>query len=1106
MRLLRSVSYLAVFVLILGASLWGQATSQIQGVVLDPAGAAVPGAEIKATQTDTAVVRTTTSGADGTYALANLAIGPYRVEVTKPGFSTYVQTGIVLQVASNPTLNVSLKVGAVSESIQVEANTTQVETQTTGIGGVIENKRILELPLNGRNAVELLTLVGATIPAGRNGTAGMQGGLNFSVAGGQLSGIGYALDGTAYNNLFDAVNLPFPFPDALQEFKVETSTLTAQNGTHSAAAVSAVVKSGTNQFHGSAFEFLRNAEMNARNFKAARRDTLKRNQYGGTFGGPMIQNKLFFFTGYQGTKTRSDPADLSGFVPTAQMLRGDFSGCPTFPNLTDPASTATPKAIYPGKQIPVTLFSQQALAITKLLPTTTDPCGKTPYGPVTKVNDYQVLGRIDYQLSARQQIFGRYMATAFLQPASYGFSKNLLDTAQGGLDNLAQAFTLGHTFLISPTTVNQFRTSANRVAVHRFNDDYFSGCDLNVKMYCYLAHQTVVGVTGGPNIGVGTAVEAAFVPTTYTMSDDVNMIRGSHQFAFGYSGFKYQHSQKANVFSVGSFTFNSQFTGLGMADFLLGQASTFLQATPNTVFTTKWGHSLYGQDTWKVSRRLTVNLGVRWEPFFPQSLNNGAVFTFSQDRFNKGVHSTVFKNAPAGLLYAGDPGFEGNTGVGKRFNQFAPRIGVAFDPKGDGKTSIRTSFGVAYDFPNVMIMSTPATAPPFASTVTVNGPVNFGDPYASYPGGNPFPGNFTIGPNVPFVQFGSYVAQQPDAKGTTVLTWNFAVQHQFGKDWLVSATYLGTQTSHLWVSMQLNPATIIPGTLGTCPTGVTTGCNSTTNTNQRRIAYLRNPATNEGGALAFVDQFESGGTASYNGMILSVQKRLSTGVSLNANYTWSHCIGDVTIGSYVGPAGGTYSDVNNRRRDRGNCQTFTADTTNGTQALDRRHIANFTAVMESPKFQNTILRTLASDWRLSPSYRVLSGAFQTVTTGIDFALTGSAGAQRPNQVLANPLCDNPNAACWINPNAFAQPAQGTFGNLGRSNVPGPGFWTVDVALSRGFRVRENINVELRGEAFNLTNSYRAGAVTTARNNTAQFGQILTAQDPRIMQVALKLVF
>jgi hypothetical protein len=1083
---MRSLSkwYLAVYLFVLGTCLWGQATSQIQGIVLDPAGAAVPGAEIKATQTDTGVLRTTTSGNDGTYALANLAIGPYRVEVTKPGFSTYVQTGIVLQVASNPTLNVSLKVGSVSESVQVEANTTQVETQSTSIGAVIENKRILDLPLNGRNAVELITLSGATIPGGKNGTAGFPGGLNFSVAGGQLSGIGYFLDGTAYNNLFDAVNLPFPFPDALQEFKVETSTLTAQNGTHSAAAVSAVVKSGTNQYHGDVFEFLRNAEMNARNFKSLRRDTLKRNQYGGTLGGPVIQNKLFFFTGYQGTKTRSDPADLTGFVPTAQMLAGDFSGCSTFPaTIKDPNG-----GIFPGKQIPTNRFSPQALAIVKLLPTTTDPCGRTPYGPVTKINEYQVLGRMDYQINSKQQLFGRYMATTFLQPASYGFSKNLLDTTQGGLDNLAQTFTIGHTYLISPTTVNQFRTSANRVAVHRFNDDYFSGCDIGVNIYCYLPHQTVIGVTGGPNVGIGTAVEAAFVPTNYTMSDDINLVRGSHQFAFGYSGFKYQHSQKANVFSVASFQFSGLVSGLGMADFLLGQSSGLTQATPNATFTTKWGHSLYGQDTWKVSRRLTLNLGLRWEPFLPQSLNNGAVFNFDWTRFNQGVHSTVFKNAPAGLLYAGDPGFEGNTGVNKRWNQFAPRIGAAFDPKGDGKTSIRTSFGVAYDFPNIQIMSTPTTAPPFASTVNVPGPLSFADPYGNYPGGNPFPGNFTIGPNVPFVPFGSYVAQQPDARGTTVVTWNFAVQHQFGKDWLVSATYLGTQTSHLWVSFQLNPAVpTIPGA-------------STANTNNRRIASLLNPT--EGAKLGFVDQFESGGTASYNGMILALQKRLSRGISLEANYTWSHCIGDVPVGSLVGGAGGTYEDANNRRRDRGNCQTGTLD---GTQSLDRRHIVNFSAVLESPRFEGAALRAIASNWRLSPSYRFLSGAFQTVTTGIDFALTGAA-AQRPNQVLTDPLCANPNAACWINPAAFAQPANGTLGNLGRSNVPGPGFWGLDTALSRIFRVREGINVELRGEAFNLTNSYRAGPVTTARNNIAQFGQILTAQDPRIMQVALKLVF
>src|SRR6204780_3219277 len=307
------------------AALFAQATSQIQGVVRDASGSPVPGAELKATKTDTGTVRTATSAADGGYVLSNLAIGPYRLEVGKAGFATYVQTGIVLQVNTNPTIDVSLNLGAVSQTVQVEANAAQVETENTSVGTVIENQRILDLPLNGRQATDLIQLTGAAIPAGVNGTAGFPGGQNIAIAGGLLSGVGYFLDGTIYNNPFDATNLPFPFPDALEEFKVETSTLTAQNGIHSAAAINAVVKSGTNAFHGDAFEFLRNGDMNARNFFAATRDTLKRNQFGGTVGGPILRNKLFFFAGYQGTITRQDPADATTFVPTAQMLAGNFT-------------------------------------------------------------------------------------------------------------------------------------------------------------------------------------------------------------------------------------------------------------------------------------------------------------------------------------------------------------------------------------------------------------------------------------------------------------------------------------------------------------------------------------------------------------------------------------------------------------------------------------------------------------------------------------------------------------------------------------------------------------------------------------------------------------
>jgi hypothetical protein len=385
------------------------------------------------------------------------------------------------------------------------------------------------------------------------------------------------------------------------------------------------------------------------------------------------------------------------------------------------------------------------------------------------------------------------------------------------------------------------------------------------------------------------------------------------------------------------------------------------------------------------------------------------------------------------------------------------------------------------------------------------GPFSFSDPWATFPGGNPFPG--TPGS---FVPFASYMAQNAEAKATTVYSWNFALQHQFGNSWLVSATYLGTQTAHLWVTRQLNPSLIVPGPLGTCPAGVTTNCNSTTNTNQRRLAYLLNPASAEGGGIAFADDVETGGTVSYNGLLLTMQKRLAKGVSLNANYTWSHCIGDITQASSVLGTGAGLNDANNRAYDRGNCQTPTLD---GTQALDRRHILNFTALLQSPRFNGRALRMAASDWNLSTSYRMLSGAYQTITTGVDRALNGQPGTQRPNQVLQDTLCADKGAgtsSCWINPAAFAQPAFGTLGNLGRSNVPGPGFFSIDMALTRTFRIRESKSVEVRGEAFNLTNSFRAGApgqpiVTTAINNV-NFGKILSAQDPRIMQLALKFAF
>src|SRR5579863_10259307 len=317
---------LAVSCVFISISLYGQ-TAQIQGTVLDSTGSAVPGADVKATQTATGAVRNVTSGADGAYVLTNLPIGPYRLEVSKAGFTTYVQTGITLQVNTNPTVEVSLKVGNVSEQVQVEANAALVETQATGVGNVMDNRRILELPLNGRVATDMIQFTPAVIVQGVAGNGGYPNTQQYVINGGQSFGDAFWQDGSVFNNPWDNANMPFPFPDALQEFKVETSALTAQNGIHSGASITAVTKSGSNSFHGDAFDFFRNGDMNARNFFAPTRDTLKRNQFGGTIGGPVKKDKLFFFFGYQGTITHQT-AYSNDFIPTPGMIQGDFSACP----------------------------------------------------------------------------------------------------------------------------------------------------------------------------------------------------------------------------------------------------------------------------------------------------------------------------------------------------------------------------------------------------------------------------------------------------------------------------------------------------------------------------------------------------------------------------------------------------------------------------------------------------------------------------------------------------------------------------------------------------------------------------------------------------------
>jgi len=381
-------------------AIWAQSTAQINGTVRDQSGAVMPGVDITVMQTATGLMRTTVTNETGSYVFANLPIGPYRLEAALPGFRTYVQTGIVLQVGSNPEINAVLTVGQVAEAVEVIADAALVETRSTGVGRVIDNQRVLELPLNGRQATELIFLSGMATPGtgATSTTTRNYPTIQVAIAGGLATGVAYNLDGANINDPYNGLNLPIPFPDALQEFKVETSGLPAQYGTYSSAAVNAITKSGTNAFHGGLFEFVRNQIFNARNTFAAARDPLKRNQFGGTIGGPIVQNKLFFFGGYQQTTVRAAPSESFGYVPTPEMRGGDFTtiasaACPGGPrNL--PAQFG-----FVNNRISPSLFSAPAVAVQKLLPPASDPCGKVYYAKINRNNEYLVPARIDYQVN-----------------------------------------------------------------------------------------------------------------------------------------------------------------------------------------------------------------------------------------------------------------------------------------------------------------------------------------------------------------------------------------------------------------------------------------------------------------------------------------------------------------------------------------------------------------------------------------------------------------------------------------------------------------------------------------------------------------------------------
>lgn len=1135
-------------------------TASLQGSVADSTGAVIPGAIVALTNTATGVSRSATSDSTGLYAFPNIRVGTYTLTVTMPGFQTYSQTNIVLEVGSSISVNVKMQVGQTEQKVEVKANGLALQTEDATFKQTIDNQAMTEMPLNGRLMTDLITLSGAATLAPNGDFTGSKYSYqtkSISIAGGMGNTTMWRLDGGDNNDYMANGNLPFPFPDAVGQFSVEAAGLSAQNGMHTGGMVNVVTRSGTNSFHGSAFEFIRNNYINANEFFSATKDTLHQNQYGGTFGGPILRDKLFAFAGYQHQHSTSLAASKSANVPTAANLAGDFSvtdgpdctASKTFVQLVDPLTGATlPGDKYPSKPT----YNAQALKLQGYLPKI-DPaavgsnCGFAKYGIPSIISDNQFVTRVDYTINQNNNLYARYFIDGYQAPAFFSPTNILVTTQSGNLERV-QTLTLGEAWSISSRTVN----TAHLTLMRRRNNRGYAANDINAATLGVNLYQAV------PNglqlqatkftIGGGTNSVSHFNDNTLAFDDDITMLRGKHQIVFGGQWVQNQLNISNAYESNGTFTFDGRYSQNGPnggsaggdpnLDFLMGALSAFQQSKQQQNALRAPIPSLYVQDTWHATGRLTLVGGLRWAPeFLPTDVfNRGTIFDMNAFLANK--VSSVYPNAPAGTFFYGDKG------VPRQFTknspwQFSPNIGFSLDPTGSGKTVLRGGFELAYDMVNFFTGQRTNQNPPFATAISqlqtsASGPISFSSPWSKGSiTASPFPQPVIPTPaQALFYPQSQYIVLPPQFHPSYTEQWTTSIQHQFGQGWQFQIQYIGSHTVHAPMGTPYNPAVFIPGVWGAngtgCPGVVVTGpavagvkqpvgkpgtpCSTNGNQIQRFALTIANPAQGNqylggGGGSVLVN---SVGMANYNGLVTSIQHRLSSSFSLLANYTWSKCLN-------VADAQGDYAGTNvenpsNPGFDYGPCGS------------DYRNVENVSLITRSNFHLNRFASLLVNNWEFAPLIHVTSGNPINVTAGQDNSFT-DVGQDRPNRISGVPVylhqairsALGASYRGFLNPAAFAQvcpkgatpltcPAYGSYGNLRRNSFRGPSNFQFDAQISRIFPIHESLAATLRLEAFNVLNHPNFNNPSSNFSSQSSFGQISGAHEPRIFQGSAKFNF
>jgi len=1066
----RAAKLVIALAVLLALPLSGQfTTASLSGTVLDPAGSVITGARVTVLNVSTGFSQTVNTDANGAFLFSALPVGSYRLTVEAAGFSTYVQDGISLAVNQAARQTVTLQVGAVSERIEVSGGTELVTTTTATVGETVNTRQVVDLPLDGRTAQSLVFLAAGTLDTtDRYCGLGCHGGVypgeqQASINGAGPGAVNYQLDGASHNDTYLNTNLPFPNPDSVQEFTLQSTNLTAEYGNAVGGVVNIVTKSGTNQLHGSAFEFLRNGAANARNFFAPKHDELKRNQFGASIGGPILKDRLFFFGTYQGTRIRNAPEGQIAFVPTAAERAGNFSSLLPGTQLVDP-STGVP---FPNNQIPANRLSPVAQNFFKYIPLPNGPGRQLNYtGPKDQQTENQFMPKIDW-IRGKHQLSGRYYFTDFKQPPIIQ-QQNLLAATGLGNEVRVQNLAVNYTLSFTPTFLSKFWFGWNQQRGGSRSSAPFGFPDLGVKIAAPTPPEIALDVSGG--FSINTNHLGDFDRGDWTVRETVTKIVGSHEMHFGGEAVRVKNHLVNTFLMAGYFSFSNNLTGDNLADFTLGRASSFQQGGGEFKLLrgTRWG--FFYQDNWRVSPRLTLNLGLRWDPYFPYTEAEGRVTCFQP-----GQKSQRYPNAPVDLTYGGenhDPSCP-KAGSEPNLGNFAPRVGFAYRVSNDGKTSLRGGFGYYYIPIETSQFNLFVDTAPFSPQFTFNAP-DFQDPYGSQGLVNPFPAQY--GPRVPGpdVQFTTptslYGVFQKDFHIPLLTTWNLTLERQLGRDWVARFGYVGNKGTFLSNGQkslrESNPAVYIPG------------ASTEDNTQQRRL--YRDFST--------VGLVSSDNNSHYHAFQVTLEKRFGYGLSVLTNYTWSKTTDDYG-----------WTNPFNRHFDYGPSDD------------DVRHIFKFSNVWEVPRItSNAVAGTILNGWTVNSIATWRTGFPFSISSGQDNSFS-AVNRDRADFLGGDAQLDMGRSHAdlieqFFDTSRFTVNRIGTFGTSGKNNMRGPRYFKTDLGILKNFRITEQHRIQFRTEFFNVFNNVNFDAPGNNVSSTDSFGRITSAQSPRILQFALKYLF